>query len=146
MNLSGKQSGDLNVEKLRLYLEAMKARNEALPIFNGKLNKSRIAKEAGFDRQVFDDNPTAHDLLAQYGDAERQPRLPVVATDAQALEKIQRLEAEVSRFRDLAAKRSVELEKRRKEATEKDTKLRLFEVMMETMRNPPVPPTREGAG
>lgn len=140
MNLSGKQVGDQNVAKLAAWLEANK---EKLPLFNGRLNKSRIAKEAGFDRQVFEDNPAARALLAQYGDAARQPRLPAVATDVQALEKIQRLEAEVSRYRDLSAKRSVELEKRRKEATERDAQLRVFETMIETMRKPPTPPKED---
>jgi hypothetical protein len=143
MNLSGRQIGDQNVEKLRRYLEVNASK---LPTFSGKLNKSRIAKEAGLDRQVFENNPAAAALLAQYGDASRQSRLQSFATpDAEALEKIQRLEADVSKFRDLAAKRSVELEKRRKEAVEKDARLRVFETMMETMRNPPVPPTKEGS-
>ena len=53
------------------------------------------------------------------------------------MEKIRRLEMEVSKFRDLAAKQSVELGKRRKEAVEKDMQLRVFNTMMETMRNPP---------
>ena len=134
MSLNGQQLGQQNVEKLRRYLEANAG---SLPSFNGKLNKSRIAKDAGLDRQVFENNPSAAELLAQYGDASRQARLPAVATDAQAAEKIRRLEAEVSKFRDLAAKRAVELEKRRKEAVENSTQLRVFETMMETMRNPP---------
>ena len=137
MSLSGKQVGDQNVENLRAYLE----KNEGkLPMYNGRLNKSRIAKEAGFDRQVFEDNAAALALLAKFGDAQTQPRLPTVATDAQAMEKIQRLEAEVSKFRDLAAKRSVELAKRRMESTEKDARLRVFETLIETMRKPPLPP------
>ena len=135
MNLNGQQVGQQNAEKLRRWLEANK---DNLPMFNGRLNKSRIAKEAGIDRQSLDDNPGCVALLALYGDAARQPRLPAIATtDADAMEKIRRLEMEVSKFRDLAAKQSVELGKRRKEAVEKDMQLRVFNTMMETMRNPP---------
>jgi hypothetical protein len=137
MNLNGKQIGAQNVEKLRRYLEVNAGK---LPSFNGRLNKSRIATEAGLDRQVFENNPACTALLAQYGDASRQSRLPAVAADSEAMEKIRRLEEEVSKFRDLAAKRAVELEKRRKESAENNTQLRVFETMMETMRNPPLPP------
>ncbi len=136
----GEQLGAQNLEKLKRYLETHK---DSLPLFNGRLNKSRIAKDAGLDRQVFENNPAASALLAQHGEATRLTRLPPVATESEALEKIRRLEAEVSKFRDLAAKQSVELAKRRKAAVECDTKLRVYETMLDTMRKPPMPIRKE---
>ena len=136
--LSGRVKGAENVAKLKAYLEANK---DHLPQFDGKLNKARIAKEAGVDRQVFSNNPSAISLLAEYGDGSTGPRLPAVVSDSQAMEKIQRLEAQVSKFRDLAAKREVELAKRRRESAQNEAKLRVFEAMMETMRNVPLPPS-----
>src|ERR1035437_1674689 len=61
MTLTGQQVGQQNVETLRRYLEANAGK---LPSFNGKLNKSRIAKETGLDRQVVEDNTGAAPLLA----------------------------------------------------------------------------------
>lgn len=135
--LSGRAKGAENVARLKAYLEANKDR---LPQFDGKLNKARIAKEAGVDRQVFSNNPAAISLLAEYGDGSTGPRISAVVSDSQAMEKIQRLEAQVSKFRDLAAKREVELAKRRRESAQNEAKLRVFETMMETMRNVPMPP------
>jgi hypothetical protein len=140
--MSGRAKGAENVAKLKAYLDANRDR---LPRFDGKLNKARIAKEAGVDRQIFINNPAAIGLLTEYGDASVEARIPTVISDAQAMEKIQRLEAQVSKFRDLAAKREVELAKRRRESAENETRLRVFEAMMETMRNVPMPPPAEVA-
>jgi hypothetical protein len=60
---SGSAIGAGNVERLRSYLEALKAEGRKLPERAGKVNHSAIALACEFDRQVLHKNPAAKELL-----------------------------------------------------------------------------------
>ena len=135
INKSGQQIAKENVEKLGAWLESNK---DKLPVLtDGKLNKSRIAREAGLDRQVFTDNPAAKELLKQYGVPSGQPHLH---GDAQASEMRRQKDAEISRLRDLLAKRELELSKLRQEVQAARQFRAMHETMVETMKHIKPPP------
>lgn len=62
---SGQQVGAENVGKLRVYLDALKAKGARIPSRNGKVDKSALAIACGFNRQTLYNNPEAIALLEQ---------------------------------------------------------------------------------
>ena len=64
-NLNGKQQGDESVKRFTSWVaEREAAKDWADYIRSGKLNRSEIAMECGFDRAAFRQNPTLRELLA----------------------------------------------------------------------------------
>jgi hypothetical protein len=132
---NGQQIGRENVAKLTTWLEANK---DQLPVLkDGTLNKSRIAREAGLDRQIFTTNPAAAEVLARYGAPSNRPHL---SDDVQASEMRRQKDAEISRLRDLLAKRELELSKLRQEVQAARQLRAMHETMVETMRHVKPPP------
>ena len=132
---NGQQIAKENAEKLGAWLEENKAALPTLP--DGTLNKSVIARSAGLDRQIFVSNPAAKALLGQYGAPSSRPHLP---GDAQASELRRQKDAEISRLRDLLAKRELELSKLRQEMQVARKYKAMHETMVETMRHVKPPP------
>lgn len=64
---------------LRNYLEALKNRQESLPIRAGKPNKKAIARACGFNRDVLYDNADAIALLDRFIAHESMPCTPITA-------------------------------------------------------------------
>jgi len=127
---NGQQIGRENVAKLTTWLEANKGQ---LPVLkDGTLNKSRIAREAGLDRQIFTTNPAAAEVLARYGAPSSRPH---PSDDVQASEMRRQKDAEISRLRDLLAKRELELSKLRQEVQAARQLRAMHETMVETMRH-----------
>lgn len=136
MNKSGQQIAKENVAKLEGWLNANKGK---LPVLNdGTLNKSKIARDAGLDRQIFRDNPAAIDLLKQFGVPSKQPHLH--SGDPQAAEMRRQKDAEISRLRDLLAKRELELSKLRQEVQAARQLKAMHDAMVDTMKHVKPPP------
>jgi hypothetical protein len=73
---SGKRGVEVaqeHVDALIEYLERHK--EEALPRYGVDLNKSLIAKECGFNRQVFRTNPRCAEILGNADDRDRKANL-----------------------------------------------------------------------
>lgn len=70
---SGVAVAQEHVDALIEYLERHKS--EALPRYGVDLNKSLIAKECGFDRQVFRNNPRCAEILGKADDRDRAANL-----------------------------------------------------------------------
>lgn len=70
---SGVAVAQEHVDALIEYLERHK--EEALPRYGVDLNKSLIAKECGFDRQVFRTNPRCAEILGKADDRDRAANL-----------------------------------------------------------------------
>ncbi len=70
---SGVEIAQEHVDALIEYLERRK--DEPLPRYGIDLNKSRIAKECGFDRQVFRTNPRCAEILCNADDRDRKANL-----------------------------------------------------------------------
>ena len=132
---SGPQIAKDNVAKLATWLEANKDR---LPVWkDGTLNKSGIAREAGLDRQIFTTNPAAAEVLARYGAPSSRPHLH---NDAQASEMRRQKDVEISRLRDLLARRELELSNLRQEVQAARQFRAMHEIMIETMKHVKSPP------
>lgn len=70
---SGVEIAQEHVDALIEYLERHK--DEPLPRYGVDLNKSIIAKECGFDRQVFRTNPRCAEILRDADDRDRKTNL-----------------------------------------------------------------------
>jgi hypothetical protein len=70
---SGVEIAQEHVDALIEYLE--RHRDEPLPRYGVDLNKSIIAKECGFDRQVFRTNPRCAGILRDADDRDRKANL-----------------------------------------------------------------------
>ncbi|QSZ56678.1 hypothetical protein PCC82_06070 [Agrobacterium deltaense] len=70
---SGVEIAQEHVDALIEYLERHK--EEPLPRYGIDLNKSVIAKECGFDRQVFRTNPRCAEILSNADDRDRKANL-----------------------------------------------------------------------
>ncbi|RVK65784.1 hypothetical protein [Sinorhizobium meliloti] len=70
---SGVEIAQEHVDALIEYLERHK--DEPLPRYGVDLNKSIIAKECGFDRQVFRTNPRCAEILGNADDRDRKANL-----------------------------------------------------------------------
>jgi hypothetical protein len=70
---SGVEIAQEHVDALIEYLERHK--DEPLPRYGIDLNKSVIAKECGFDRQVFRTNPRCAEILSGADDRDRTANL-----------------------------------------------------------------------
>ncbi|PDT44096.1 hypothetical protein CO661_31035 [Sinorhizobium fredii] len=70
---SGVEIAQEHVDALIHYLERRK--DEPLPRYGVDLNKSIIAKECGFDRQVFRTNPRCAEILRDADDRDRKVNL-----------------------------------------------------------------------
>lgn len=140
---SGPQIATENAAILRSYLEANR---DTLPVLaDGMLNKSAIARAAGLDRQIFTTNPAAKALLSEFGTVAAQTRAAPMAGPLGDL--LRQKDAEISRLRDLVAKREVELSALRAEARTARQLKAIHDTMIETMRHVkplPQPPENHG--
>lgn len=64
--LSGREQGEMNVVKLRLYLDGLRTTNEGLPMDAGRPNISAISKASGVPRNAFYTNGGIKTLLAEF--------------------------------------------------------------------------------
>lgn len=134
---SGPQIAAENVATLGQWLEQHQA--ELPRLADGTLNKSGIARSAGLDRQIFTTNPKAKALLAQYGVLANRPHRPA-NLGLEASELLRQKDQEISRLRDLLAKRELELSRLRQEVQVARKLRAMHEVMVETLRHvKPVP-------
>ena len=112
INLSGAEIGRLNAERLRVYIEALKAEGKPLPSRAGKPNLSAIALACEFDRQVLYKNPACRELLAQ-ATAEGMLRPPDSRPNS-SFSETAALEAKILKLEQRDAARKAEVEELRK--------------------------------
>ncbi len=134
---SGQQIAAANVETLSKWLAAHAAELPRLP--DGTLNKSGIARAAGLDRQIFVTNPKAKALLAEHGKPSHQPHRPPQLETAVS-ELLRHKDDEISRLRQLLARRELELAKLRQEVQAARKLQAMHELTCETMRHVKPPP------
>jgi hypothetical protein len=140
---NGRQIGEENVQRLRDYLDNLKAKGGRLPSRSGKPDKSAVARECGFNRQVFypNGNPAAIELFNQavieIGLEEESSRLPSGTTGREeALEK--RADSEGRRSRHLEDRlqiceaENLELRRRVQDLEEALRRYRLMEEVLTT--------------
>jgi len=72
---SGQQVAEENVDALVEILSRYKESGQPLPRYNGELNRSKLAAECGFDRQVFRTNPRCAALVDAADEEDRERHL-----------------------------------------------------------------------
>ena len=103
---SGQAIGNENFEKFRTWIAERNAQNDKIDyVRNGKLNRSEVAKELGFGRSVFAQNPAIKELALQLDEdwGKLKPATPKTErelTEARerANEKVKRTEGNNSRL------------------------------------------------
>ncbi|WP_374377729.1 hypothetical protein [Dongia sp.] len=75
---SGQQVAEENVQALIERLTSYEQSSKPLPRYGIELNQSQIAKECGFDRKVFRNNPRCADLLKQADEADRKRHMTLL--------------------------------------------------------------------
>jgi hypothetical protein len=69
-NRSKRELGQCNAERLEAYLEAA-SRSNAIPMANGRPNRSKIAEALGFSRSVFQQNPAVAAIMERFEQGDR---------------------------------------------------------------------------
>lgn len=132
---SGQQRGAENVERLRAYIDELRATGTLLPARNGRVDKSAVAVSCGFDRQTLYNNPEARACLEQaveeIGIVENSPSVSGRAAHLEQVvgrreRRIQHLE---ERLQTCAAKKEGLL----RENKELKERVRQYEIMEEIM-------------
>ena len=103
---SGQAIGNENFEKFKTWIAERNAQNDKVDyVRNGKLNRSEVAKELGFGRSVFAQNPAVKELALQLDEdwGKLKPATPKTErelTEARerANEKVKRTEGNNSRL------------------------------------------------
>jgi hypothetical protein len=63
--LSGSQIGKRHADRLRTYIDGLRAKGSSLPIRNGRPNLTAIGLACGFDRQVLHKNPACRRIIEE---------------------------------------------------------------------------------
>ena len=74
--LSGRERGEQNLAKVRVYLAGLKADNEPLPLDDGRPNIKAISDASGVLRSVFYTNAGVKRLLALFTGSGGEPTEP----------------------------------------------------------------------
>ena len=108
---NGQTIGNENFEKFEAWVAQRKKQNDKLEyIRNGKLNRSEVAKELGFSRSVFAQNPAVKELALKLDSewGKLKPAIPksereLVEAREKANEKTKRAESSNSRLLEKVA-------------------------------------------
>ena len=108
---NGQTIGNENFEKFEAWVAQRKKQNDKLDyIRNGKLNRSEVAKELGFSRSVFAQNPAVKELALKLDSewGKLKPAIPksereLVEAREKANEKTKRAESSNSRLLEKVA-------------------------------------------
>ena len=111
MTTNGQTLGNENLEKFQAWIAQRKKQNDKLDyIRNGKLNRSEVAKELGFSRSVFAQNPAVKELALKLDSewGKLKPAIPksereLVEAREKANEKTKRAESSNSRLLEKVA-------------------------------------------
>ena len=103
---SGQTIGNENLEKFRTWIAERNAQNDKIDyVRNGKLNRSEVAKELGFGRSVFAQNPAVRELAVKLDEewGKLKPAIPktereLVEARERANDKVKRTEASNSKL------------------------------------------------
>ncbi len=133
---NGREIAKENADRLRAWVDANAS---GVPyLADGRVNQSRLAAEAGLDRQVFRNNPVCRAILQELeGPRKEVPDPLVVSPDLQRLleQKDKRIEA----LTTLVAKREAELDALRRENQRLLAAVAIEDHITETLRRFPLP-------
>jgi len=133
---SGQEIARENVARLQAWLEAHAATVPYLS--NGRVNRSRLAAEAGLDRQTFRNNPLCRTIVEELEGASNK-----IKTSRDVVPDVQRLIEErdkrISALTALVGKREAELDALRRENQRLRAAAAIDEHMIETFRRFPPP-------
>ncbi|MDH0614127.1 MULTISPECIES: hypothetical protein [unclassified Agrobacterium] len=128
---SGVEIAQEHVDSLIEYLERQK--DKPLPRYGVDLNKSAIAKECGFDRQVFRTNPRCSEILEKADEEDRKAYLTRLENAEAVREQKARTDADQMALEDQNLRLLAENASLRREL---DRLKRLSAVIAETGRLP----------
>jgi hypothetical protein len=128
---SGVEIAQEHVDALIEYLDRHK--DEPLPRYGVDLNKSVIAKECGFDRQVFRTNPRCAEILGDADQKDRKTNLTRLEQAEAVREQKARTDADQMALEEENLRLLAENSSRRREL---DRLKRLSAVIAETGRLP----------
>lgn len=128
---SGTEVAQEHVDSLIDYLERHK--HQPLPRYGLELNKSLVAKECGFDRQVFRTNPRCAEILARADEQDRKANLTRLEQAEAAREQKLRTDADQMALEEENLRLLAENASLRREL---DRYVRLSAVMAETGKLP----------
>lgn len=130
VDLSGPERGEVNLRKLRDYLETLKTDCRTLPMDGDKPNISAIAKESGVNRNAFYTNSGIKKLLREFAGVNLEvPNED--AADSRYLSQIERLEGDKLQLQQKLAAAQAENEELRERLTETEQKLTRYTVIEE---------------
>jgi hypothetical protein len=133
---NGREIAKENADRLRAWVDAHAS---GIPyLADGRVNQSRLAADAGLDRQVFRNNPVCRAILQELeGRRKEVPDPLVVSPDLQRLleQKDKRIEA----LTTLVAKREAELDALRWENQRLLAAVAIEDHITETLRRFPLP-------
>jgi|SRR5271165_4801679 len=133
---SGQEIAKENVARLQAWLEAHAG---AVPyLADGRVNRSRLAAEAGLDRQIFRNNPRCRAIVEELEGASNQIRTSSgVSPDLQRV--IDEKDKRISALTALVAKREAELDALRRDNQRLRATVAIEDHMTETFRRFPPP-------
>jgi predicted RNase H-like nuclease (RuvC/YqgF family) len=133
---SGQEIAKENVARLQEWIDA---HSDAVPyLSDGRVNRSRLAAEAGLDRQVFRNNPLCRAIVEELeGSLNQAPRRLVVSPDIERL--IEEKDKRISALTALVSKREAELDNLRRENQRLRAAVAIEDHMTETLRRFPPP-------
>jgi hypothetical protein len=134
-NKSGQQIARENVEKVRAYIDRLKAEGLSLPSRYGKPNWSAIARDCGLkDRGVFYDNEEARALIEQaVSDLGLEAEPAGHRKVEHAEKKLGESERHVQQLTERLAVKTAENETLRRRVAELEEKLHQYSVFDEVM-------------
>jgi hypothetical protein len=133
---NGRELAKENALRLEAWLAAHADAVPRLP--NGRVNQSRLAAEAGLDRQVFRNNPTCRATLQALEGASGPAAARVtVPPDLQRI--LEQKDKRISALLALVAKREAELDALRRENQRLRAAAAIEEHLTETLRRFPPP-------
>ena len=133
---NGREIAKENADRLRAWVDAHAS---GVPyLADGRVNQSRLAAEAGLDRQVFRNNPVCRAILQELeGPRQEVPDPLVVSPDLQRL--LEQKDKRISALTALVTKREAELDSLRRENQRLRATVAIEDHMTETFRRFPPP-------
>lgn len=133
---NGREIAKENADRLRAWVDAHVG---GVPyLADGRVNQSRLAAEAGLDRQVFRNNPVCRAILQELeGPRKELPDPLVVSPDLQRL--LEQKDKRIGALTTLVAKREAELDALRRENQRLRAAVAIEDHVTETLRRFPLP-------
>jgi hypothetical protein len=136
LSKNGRQVGAENVERLRAYLDELKASGNRLPTRKNQPDKSAIALACGFNRQTLYNNPEAVALLERaVGEIglDTKEEIPTDSKAAHMQHQMDRRDRRIQQLEESLQARIAENQGLRQEIRELKEQLRNYALMEEVI-------------